>query len=223
MHTIDIALGCETTGQVFPSCIQDREWVGYHGTASDYSDHIEAEGFVHGKGPISEPDIDFLANLAALHNADPDGNILGFKQLNSISFSISPLVALSYAKPGCSGGQGVEFVRKIAQVLLDPIELPLLDTEVSRLKSIVGMIERIQQSQPVIYAFDLRGLEAVEFQSVTAAIHVYSDIPSDRIIAKAFVPANIDHASIDARRAREDIRNLRYTDRHHWIHQVRRT
>jgi hypothetical protein len=88
------------------------------------------------------------------------------------------------------------------------------------LKSIVASIAAIRKSQPVIYAFDLQGLELARFQSGTAAIHVYSDVPPERIIAKALVPDGIDHGTIAATTIRAGIRNLHMQRRGHWICQV---
>lgn len=207
MQTITIALGSETTGQVFPAAIQSRDWVGYHGTASAYSARIEREGFLRSNRPIADEDIDFVAEVAARRNADPDGKVAGFKNLGSISFSSSPLVALSYAAPGQGGGQGVGYVHSVARSLIDQHGQSLSADELSRLESLVSRIEAIRQSQPVIYAFDLQGLELARFQNATAAIHVYSDIPPERILAKALVPAGMNHAAIDGRTLRDTIRH----------------
>ena len=220
MITFNIVPGAELSGEVFPPEIQSRDWVGFHGTASAYSGRIEQEGFVRASGPISDADIDLVAGLAAEHGADPDQKVAGFKSLNSISFSSSPLVALAYAQPGQSGGQGVGFILGVAQALIDQHGKSLSEEDQQRVKSIIANIELVRQSQPVIYAFDLQGLELARFQTGTAAVHVYSDVPPARIIAKALVPHGINHAAIDARSIRDQIRRTYAMRSGHWICKV---
>jgi hypothetical protein len=220
MITFNIVPGAELSGEVFPPEVQSRDWVGFHGTASAYSGRIEREGFMRANGPIDDADIDLVTSLAAEHGVDPEQRVAGFKSLNSISFSSSPLVALAYAQHGQSGGQGVGFVLGVAHALIYQHGESLSDENQRGLKSIIANIELVRQSQPVIYAFDLQGLQLTRFQSLTAAVHVYEDVPPTRIVAKALVPDGINHAAIDARSIRDQIRTAYAMRNGHWICNV---
>lgn len=219
MQIFDIVPGMEISGRVFPESIEGMDWVGYHGTSSAYSSRIESAGFERVK-PLSDFDIDLVAALAARHGSDPDGSVAGFKTLGSISFSPSSALALAFAQPGKSGGQGVGFVRAQAAALCETHRESLSKDEIASLERIVAHIDGIRAATPVIYAVDLRGLELARFQTSTAAVHVYGEIPPVRLIAKALVPEGIDHAAIDQRALRDNIRAFYRSQSAHWICQL---
>lgn len=221
MQVFEILLGAEKSGRVFPDVIEDADWVGYHGTASAYSQRIEQGGFRRVK-PLPDVDIDLVGGLAARCGTDPGEAVAGFKTLNSVSFTPISALALAFAEPGKTGGQGVGYVREQARALLDGHSASLSPEEMSELTRIVDDIDQIRSSRPVIYAVDLRGLELARFQSLTAAIHVYGDIPASRLIARATVPDGIDHSAVDQAALRAKIRAIYQGRGTHWLCQLQR-
>lgn len=219
MQILSITPGAEKTGQIFPVDIQSREWIGYHGTSSAYSPKIERDGFSQEK-PIPDADIQFVAGLSTKFGMPGASRVAGFRTLSSISFSANALIALAYAKPGLSSGQGVGYVRDAAQDLLEKHQSDIASVDTERLKRVVSMIDDIRSHSPVIYAVDLSGLKLARFQSLTAAIHVYEPISPARVLAKAVVPIGIDHDSIALGTLRDEMRALHRVKGQHWISQV---
>ncbi|ABR91932.1 Hypothetical protein mma_1003 [Janthinobacterium sp. Marseille] len=206
LKIFDIDTSTVGSGRVFPDHIEKMDCIGYHGTASCYSVQIESDGFSISK-PLPMADLDLVIDLARKTGVNWE-SVAGFKQLESISFSPISELALSYSSPKSLGGQGGGYVYDTVTQILGAEVARLSSGETQSLMGIKGKIDVIRSSQPVIYAVDLNGLTKAQFQSATAAIHVYESIPVNRIIAKLCVSNPVDYELIDAKKHRESLRDL---------------
>lgn len=192
MLIVEVLPGTDPAGDIFPVEIRDASWVGYHGTSSAYSASIEAQGLRLEK-PLPPNDIAFVAELARRFpqaGADADA-VHGFLALGTISFTSDPSVTLKYLLPNWLGGQGVGFVAAAAEALLEAQNIQLPPTERERLDTVAAAIRYVRCQQPVIYAVDLKGLERMNYDSITAGIYAHQWIPPDRILAKALISEGV--------------------------------
>lgn len=219
MLTFNIAPGAEKAAHVFPDGIEGREWVGYHGTSSAYSDRIERDGFARVK-PLATADIQLVADLSQKQGLAKADAVAGFLSLGSISFADQSALALAFSDPRALGGQGVGFMSDAARELLSGHASAISAHEIAELTRIVAWVDDVRSKPAVIYAIDLKDLSLARFNGQTAAIHVYEDIPPSRILAKGIVPAAVDCSAIDARSLRDKARSIYRSRGDHWLCQL---
>jgi hypothetical protein len=218
METFDFDISLVGTGRVFPEQIEKADWIGYHGTSSYYSPRIERDGFLREK-PISIDDIDLVIDLSSKFGIDNEST-RGFKTLQSLSFSPIAELALSYARPQSLGGQGVGYVRALAERVVAEYADELTDEERRRLGEIVALVDNVRAQDPVIYAVDLEGLSPMEYQTLTRAVHVFTAIPPERIRAKICVKGNVDYALIKVKNHRDFLQQVFWSSKPHYIKRI---
>ncbi len=180
------------SGKIFPGEIEARDWIGYHGTSSYYSDSIERDGFRVTK-PITDQAIVSLLQIMKKYGVD-NTHVSGFRQLASVSFSPISELCLAYCAPNKLGGQGLNHIMDAVNALSSH---PLTDDDQAVLSSIAASISDIRRCMPVIYAVFLNGLNAIKFNILTKAVHVTEAILPNRIIAKLCIDCEIDFATIN--------------------------
>lgn len=196
MLKINIGFNTQTIERIFPEIFENRDWVGYHGTSSAYSNLIESEGF-RLKKPLPESDIAFVADLALkFPAAGADAHaVRGFLELGTVSFTSDPWVTLKFLLPSRLGGQGVGFVSDAACALLKYVNSKLSTAEKERLQRIVCRVSEIRSQPPVIYAVDLQQLSRINYDRTTAGIYAHQWVPSKLILAKALIGEHFDIGS----------------------------
>jgi hypothetical protein len=202
------------TGHLFPDEIEKEYGVGYHGTASYYSEDIEAHGFLPKGNPFLPEDFEVLKYYFVKYSGDCAA-VSRISSLQSISFSpLSPL-CLHYVKPNMLGGQCLQDVKS----LIDKVPLNEIGLDLSGVKRKISLI---QSSNPVIYAVKLCMMhdKNVVFDYGTAAFHVSADISVDKIIAKIEISDFNDYDSIDVAKLNKIIRSVYYNDNKCYMRQL---
>ena len=204
------------TGKIFPKEIEAQDWVGYHGTSSYYSEHIENKGFVNTK-PIPEALLDSLTETLEKYGIDHSG-ISGFKELVSVSFSPVSELCLSYCAASKLGGQGLGIISSAINTLRNA---SLRDEEKELADDIENIIKEIRSRHPVIYAVNLEKVERIQFNSLTKAVHVYEALAHDRIIAKLTINCDIASISINEELNKNRIMQIYYGAADHYIKLIK--
>lgn len=220
MEILEIDSSKIGTGKIFPNHIESQDWIGYHGTSSNYSEEIEKKGFSLVK-PIPEGDIDFIIKIMQREGIESSA-VQGFKNLASISFSPISEICLAYCGPTTLGGQGIGYIKAAVDSLLSSHRNALAGDELVRLQSINTKILEIHNSEPVIYAVHLQGICRIEYQNLTRAIHAYDPISKDRIIAKLRVGRSFNVSQINVKKYKQDLHDIYWSGKYHYIKSIGR-
>jgi len=202
------------TGHLFPDSISNRQWIGYHGTASFYSGQIENNGFCAYK-VFDDGELDLLIELA--HKCRAPAHLIeaadGFLKLKSISFSPLSEVCLTYVCPEKLGGQGINQLRNLFDCLPH-------DRQQDKLQAMVLKIASIRNSKAVIYAVNLEGVTRLQFQPIAQGVYAYDSIEKTRILARMDIANFTDWGLIDAKKLRSDIDQLYRGRGDHYIKSI---
>lgn len=200
---------------LFPAVIENNDQIGYHGTSSHYSNDIEANGFAQ-KKPISSSDIDLVISIGTRLLLDASG-ISGFKSLTSISFSPISELALYYAQPSSLGGQGLYFVTKAIDEILQNNSGNVTQNEMAHVLRIKNEISAIRSADPVVYAVDLGWVASIEYDVLTKGIKVWEGVAASKIVGKLIVPNNLNYGTIDTKAHKAKLDRIRWSSAPHFI------
>ena len=206
------------TGRIFPHAIESMEWIGYHATSSYYASDIESSGFLL-KKPLPVEEVERLMQIAVNHGEDVN-DVQGFIQLASASFAPLSEMALFYTRPESHGGQGLLHVTRLIELLIQKHATALDPTETADLTGLQGRIALIRARPPVIYAVNLSGLTRITYGKITSAVHVYENVPAERLLGKMIIVQPVNYTTIDMKTHTQALRNILNSPGPHYIKQI---
>jgi hypothetical protein len=81
-------------------------------------------------------------------------------------------------------------------------------------------IALIRAEPPVIYVVSLAGLQRMTFSKTTLAVHVYSEVLPETLVAKMIIDQPVDYAKIDVKGHNQALRTVLYSAGNHYIKQI---
>jgi len=177
----------------FSVSFSEYEIVGFHASSTYASLQIESAGFLPHK--ILRPEIHQRLLDAAVELGMRPLAIASYQQwleMRSVTFTRIPATAISHARSGFAGGQGLQHVRAVLAEVSKRQHDPRLADEVQR------ELDVIAGARPVVYAVDLSNLhkrlvpaeDSPEYLRVY--FNPYEPLPSTSIVGPTRLIARLD-------------------------------
>lgn len=209
MDTIETPIEFDSL-QLFPDCIEQNEYIFYHGTNSVYAEQIEKFGLFPNHKPLTE----FFSVLIQI--ADDlivtTADNLSFSSFNKIyydvktyfteftrvSFTKVSICGANYSIGRTSGGQGIRHIinlkNEIQKIDFSGLYIRISESQKHYLLNIDSEIQKLQSSDGVVYAFKLNESDIYSLEYAIHSCHAVllttKHIEPSNIVAKIIVPNN---------------------------------
>jgi hypothetical protein len=177
---------------IFEDCIESecqtdsQRWIAFHGSNEHSATSIDVEGLKPAKS-ISCGQLESLRRVSRALSLDPDLKCVEeFCKLRTVNLFPMSQLALHHART--KGGQGLRFrILPLLDKIENHAEYSQFASEHNTLHGIRQVVTATYNANPVVYAVDIKPIQAKAYHKTALAIQVQGEIDSKQLIAKAVV------------------------------------
>ncbi len=218
MKTYELDETCIGSGKIFPAEIENRPWIGFHGTTGYHAKLIEQSGIQPFK-TLTLEEWETLKTVGPTVDPMLWQYVESFRGMKKVNFFTISEWALKHTK--CRGGQGlITCVKPLVQKILDTATNGTNQSILKLLSELLAKISVIEQSPPVIYAVNLKDQQNICYNRSALAVQVKGIIGAEKLEGKMNAPKFCKHDQIDLKSLIKAAKILINPELKHFVSQL---